>query len=145
MTTNSNKKVSRSSDVGPWKWGREEGLIFFILVSQLVSLMGKEPSTLSLFPLSFLFSAIGSVRMGSSSSSSLVSFSNILGCSPKGSSNSQPAKKREGWMFEAVGVFGKNFPKLSLFLRGMEGNSFGLVLYYFLNLKVLAELKLFIE
>ena len=93
-----------------------KGLIFFILVSPLVSLMVKAPSTLSLFPLSFLFSTIGSVGMGSSSYSSPVSSSNMLGFSPKGSSNSQPPKKREGWILDVVGLFGKNFPKLSLFL-----------------------------
>jgi len=73
-----------------------------------------------MFPLSFLFSAIGSVGMGSSSSSSLVGSSNIYGFSPKGSFSSQPLKKREGGLFEVVGVFGKNFPKLSLFLEYMK-------------------------
>lgn len=94
----------------------EEGLIFFILVSPLVFLMGKAPSTLSLFLLSFLFSATGSVAMGSCSSSSLIGSSNMSGFSPNGSSSSQPPKKREGWVFYAVGVFCENFPKLSLFL-----------------------------
>jgi len=69
--------------------------------------MGKAPSTLSLFPLSFRFSDIGSVGMGSSSSSSLVGSSNLSGFSPKGSSNSQPPKKREGLLLDVVGVFGK--------------------------------------
>lgn len=70
----------------------------------------------------------------------------MSGYSPKGSSSSQPPKKREGWLLDAVGVFGKNFPRLSLFLRGMKGNVFGLVLYFFfLNQKVLAEMKLLIE
>ena len=68
--------------------------------------MGKEPSTLSLFPLSFRFSAIVSVGMGSSSSSSPIGSSNMSGFSPKGSSSSQPPKKREGWLLDAVGVFG---------------------------------------
>ena len=113
--------------VRTWKLGIVEGLIFFILVSPLVSIMGKAPSILSLFPLSFWFSTIGSVGMGSSSSSSLVGSSNMLGFSPKGSSSSQPPKKREVWLLDEVGVFGKNFPKLSIFLRGMKGNVFGLV------------------
>ena len=51
----------------------------FHLSMPLVSLMGKTPSTLSLFPMSFLFLAIGSVGMGSP---------NMFGCSPKGSSSS---------------------------------------------------------
>ena len=80
-------------------------------------MMGKAPSTLSLFPLSFIFSAIGSVGMGSSSSSSSpVGSSNILGYSPKGSSNSQPPKKKEGRLLYVVGVFEIFFPKLSLLL-----------------------------
>lgn len=87
--------------------------MFFILVSPLVSRMGKVPSTLSPFPLEFLFSAIVSEWMFSSSSSSIGS-SNILGCSPKGSSGSLPPKKREGWLCDVVGMLGKNFPELSL-------------------------------
>lgn len=86
----------------------------------LVSIMGKEHLVLSLSPLSFLFLAIRSVRMGSPSSSPTIDSSNIYGFSPKGSSNSQPSKKREGWLFEVVGVFGRKFPKLSLFLGGMK-------------------------
>ena len=46
--------------------------MFFILASPLVSLMGKSPSIISLSPLSFLFSAIRSTRMGSPSSSLLT-------------------------------------------------------------------------
>ena len=53
--------------------------MFFILVSPLVSLMGKAHSILSLSPLSFLFSAIRSVGMGSPSSSPHVGSSNISG------------------------------------------------------------------
>ena len=45
----------------------------------------------------------------------------IFGCSPKGSSNSQPPKKREHWLFEVVRAFGRNFPMLSIFLWGMKG------------------------
>jgi len=90
--------------------------------------MGKAPSTLSLFPLSFLFSAIGSVGMSSPSSSYPVGSSNMSSFSPKGSSSSQPPKKREGWFLEAVGVFAKNFPNLSLFLQGMERIFFFLIL-----------------
>lgn len=93
--------------------------------------MGKAPSNLYLFPLSFLFSAIGLVGMDSPSSSSPVGSSNMSGCSSKGSSSSQPLKNREGWLFEVVGVFGKNFPKLSLFLRGMEKEKFCFVLFFF--------------
>ena len=33
--------VARSSEVIPWKCGRAEGLMFFILVSPSASLMGK--------------------------------------------------------------------------------------------------------
>ena len=79
--------------------------------------------------------------MGSSSySSSPVGSSNISGFSHKGSSNSQPLEKREGWLFEAVGVFGKNFPKLSLFLQGMK-KMFLFCSEFFQTLKVIAELK----
>ena len=96
-------------------------LLFLILVSQLVSLMGKAHSTFFLFPFSFMFSAIDSIGMGSSSSSSSpVGSSNIYGYSPKGSSSSQPSKKMESWLFEGVGVFEKSFSKLSLFLQGMK-------------------------
>lgn len=42
--------------------------MFFILASPLVSLMGKEPSIIHLSPLSFLFSTIRLVGMGSPSS-----------------------------------------------------------------------------
>jgi len=84
-----------------------------------------------------MFSTIGLIGMGSSSSP--VGFSNMSGCSPKGSSTSHPLKKREGWLLDVVGVFGKNFPKLSLFLRGMKGNVFGLVLRFFKIWKVICR------
>lgn len=90
--------------------------MFFILESPFVSQMGNTPSILSLSHLSFLFSAIRSVGMGSPYSSSPIGSSKISGYSSKGSSNSQPPKKKEGWILEVVGVFGRNFPKLSLFL-----------------------------
>jgi len=70
--------------------------------------------------MSLLFPAIRLVGMGSPSSSLPIDSSKISGCLPKGSSNAQLPKKREGWMFEVVGVFGRNIPKLSLFLRGMK-------------------------
>ena len=111
-----------------------------MLVSPLVSLMGKEPSIISLSPLSFLFSAIRSAGMGSPSSSPPIGSSNISGCSPKGPSNSQPPKKREGWLFEVVGVFGGNFHKLSLFLQSMK-EVFLLCFSFFQALKLIAELK----
>jgi len=38
---------------------------------------------------------------------------------------SQPSKKREGWLCEAVGVLCNNFFELSLLLKGMKGNIFG--------------------
>ncbi|MCY6524992.1 hypothetical protein, partial [Actinobacillus pleuropneumoniae] len=74
--------------------------------------------TLNSFSISFVISisAIRSIGMGSPSFPPLVDSSKISHCSPKGSSNSQPPKKREGWRFEVVGIFGRNFPKLSLFL-----------------------------
>jgi len=81
--------------------------------------MGKVPSILSLFPIAFLFSAIGSRGMFYCFASPIGS-SNISGCSPKGSSGTLPPKKREGWLCDVVGVLGKNFPELSLFLRGMK-------------------------
>ena len=93
--------------------------------------MGKAPSTLSLLPLSFWFSTTGLVGMGSSSSSSHVGSSNMSHFSPEISSNSHPPKKREGWLLDVVEVFGKKFPKLSLFLRDVKGNIFGMVLYSF--------------
>jgi len=116
MTVHSNKKVYVSSEVRPWKLGRAEGLMFFIFASPLVSLMRKSSSILSLCPLPFLFSTIRLVGMGSSSFSSPIGSSKSSDYSPNGSSNSQPLKKREGWLFELVGVFGRNFLKLSLFL-----------------------------
>lgn len=88
--------------------------MIFILACPLVSVMGKSTSTLSLSPLSFLFSSI--VLVGMISSSSPIGSSKLFGCSPKGSSSSQPLKNREGWLFEVVGEFGRKFPKLSLFL-----------------------------
>jgi len=77
--------------------------------------MGKVPSTLSPFPLTFLFSAMVSGGMVSSSSSAIGS-SYIFGCSLIGSFGSLPLKKREGWLCDVMGVLGRNFPKFSLFL-----------------------------
>lgn len=141
-----NIKISKRKQIEPWKWGREKGLIFFILVSSLVSLMGKALSILSLFPLSSWFSAIGLVGMGSSSCPSPIGSSNMSGFSPKGSSNSLSPRKREGWLLDVVGVFGKNFPELSLFLQGMKGNVFGFsIRFLFKDGKYSAERKLLIE
>jgi len=64
-------------------------------------------------------------------SSSYIGSSNMSSYSPRGSSLSQPSKKRDGWLCEAVGVLGKNFPELFLFLRGMKGNIFGWFLFLF--------------
>ena len=74
-------------------------------------------STLSSFSISFVIYIVNTrlVGMGSPSSPPIGS-SKISGCSPKGLSNSHPSKKREGWLFEVVEVFGRNFPKLFLFL-----------------------------
>ena len=76
--------------------------------------------------------------VGSSSSSPPVGSSNIFGCSPKGSS--QPLKKREGWLFEAMWVSDKNFPKLSLFLWH-ERSVFVLFCVFSQALIIIAELK----
>ena len=59
-----------------------------------------------------------------SSSSSTIGSSYISGCSPVVSSASVPPKKREGWLYDVVGVLGRNYHELSLFLRGMKGNLF---------------------
>ena len=107
----------------------------------LECICGKEPSILSLSPMSFLSSAIRSVGMGSPSSSPPVDSSKISGCSPTGSSNTQLLKKREGWVFEVVGVFGRNIPKLSLFLQGTKEVFFLSFMFFFQALRLTAELK----
>ena len=127
--------MSGSSVVNPWKWDRVEGLIFFILLPPLVSLMGKALSILSLSPLSSWFSSTGSVGMGSSSYSYPIGSSDMSCYSPKGSSNSQSPKKREDWLLDVVGVFGKKIPDVSLILRGMKGNIFGFLWDFSLNMK----------
>ena len=55
-----------------------------------------------------------------SSSSFPIGSSNISSCLLDGSSSSHPPKKREGCLFDGVGVFGKKIPELSLLLRGMK-------------------------
>lgn len=69
--------------------------MLFIFVFPLVSQIGKAPSILSPFPLTFLFLAMVSGGMVSCSYS-VIGSSYISGGSPIGSSGSLPPKKREG-------------------------------------------------
>jgi len=71
-------KVSRSSEVKPWKCRRVVRIIFFILASALVSLIGKTSF--------LLFLAI--VCVGEVGSYSSPIGSKFSGCSVRGSSNS---------------------------------------------------------
>lgn len=131
--------------VKKWKWGRVEGLIFLILVSPLVSLMGKTLTTLPLSPFPFRCSTIGSVGMNSSSSYFPIGSSNMSGFSPKGSSNSLLVKKKEFWLVDVVGVFDKNFLEFSLILWCMKGIFFGFFEIFFKAGKNSVERELWIK
>lgn len=144
MLANSNKNVLGSSVVKPWKWGRVEGLIFLILVSPLVSRMGKVAYIISPFSLAFLFSAIGCKGMVSSSSYR-IGFSNIYACSPKVSSWSQLPKKRKCWLCEAVGVLGKKNSWVIPIPTRHERKYFWLVFCFFPTLIVPTETGIMIE
>ena len=83
-TPNSKMKASRYLEVNPWKCGREARLMFFILASPLVSLVGK--TSLSLF---LPIVSVGEVG----SSSSPICSSKISSFSSRGSYNSFVARE----------------------------------------------------
>ena len=92
--------VSGSSEVSPWKCGRAEGLMFFILLSPSAPLMGKALWV----PTMVKIGEAGPSVETRSSSSTPIGSSKYLEGSPIGGSISLPLKKSEGWLGGDVGV-----------------------------------------